>query len=69
MSYSANKKGVKFFETQCSFTFLLWNLATVDQRRILFNKKLKHHSSVRVVTGVIAKLCHRYIFSDTSPIL
>jgi len=37
-------------------------LYTIDQRRILVHKKLKHHTSV-LISVVIAKLCHRDILS------
>jgi len=46
------------------FVVLLWNFAslyTVDQRRILFYKKLKHHSSILIRT--IAKLFQHDILS------
>jgi len=36
-------------------------LYTVDQRRILFYKKLKHHSSILIRT--IARLCQHDILS------
>jgi len=36
-------------------------LYTVDQRRILFYKKLKHHSSILIRT--LAKLCQNDILS------
>jgi len=36
-------------------------LYTVDQRRILFYKKLKHHSSILI--GTIARLCQHSIVS------